>query len=74
MTEGPHRKPAEAGTKAPTLYNALIARLAELMQCERGDVLDQIVLPSERADHSLANLSIDRKRRLLLGLDLQSEG
>lgn len=73
ITEGPHRKPAEAEAETATLYNAVLSRMATIMQCERADVMDHIVERSEETDHSLANLSMEGKRALLQGLDLEFE-
>ena len=68
VTQGPRRRP---GGGERSLWTTLLERLSELVDCPLSEVRRRIEDGCEATDHSLANLSLYGKERLVKGLDMR---
>jgi hypothetical protein len=65
--QGPQREPGGARS----LWTILLERLSELMECPLNEVRVKVVDGCDVEDHSLANLGLYGKARLVQGLDME---
>ncbi|KAF2746458.1 hypothetical protein M011DRAFT_445280 [Sporormia fimetaria CBS 119925] len=70
VTEGPHRAERHYRDSSPALYGVLLARMALLMGCGAHEVEDRIASDVHEPGHSLANLDLRGKARLVNKLDM----
>lgn len=68
VTYGPEQSP---GAKSPSLWTALLERMAALAECPLQEVVDVTTEDIAAPDHSLSWLSLAGKARLVRGLDLE---
>jgi len=70
VTQGPRREPG----RERSLWTTLLERLSELVECPLNEVRGRIEDGCDMPDHSLANLCLYGKERLVKGLDMEYVG